>query len=38
VKHFNDFVFLLQDLEENLPGSVMFVPEEGTFFDSGDFN
>lgn len=38
MKHFNHFVFLLQDLEENLPGAVMFVPEEGTFFDVGNFN
>ncbi len=36
--HFNDFIFLLQDLEEELPGAVMFVPEEGTFFDVGEFN
>lgn len=36
--HFNDFCFLLQDLEEQLPGAVLFVPEEGTFFDVGEFN
>ena len=24
--HFDHFVFLLQDLEEELPGAVMFVP------------
>ena len=38
MKHFNHFVFLLQDLEEHFPGSVLFVPEEGTFFDAGEFN
>jgi hypothetical protein len=38
MKHFNHFVFLLQDLEEELPGAVMFVPLEGTFFDVGNFN
>lgn len=38
MKHFNHFVFLLQDLEEQLPGAVLFVPEEGTFFDVGNFN
>jgi hypothetical protein len=36
--HFNHFCFLLQDLEEQLPGAVLFVPEEGAFFDPGDFN
>jgi hypothetical protein len=36
--HFNDFLFLLQDLEERLPGAVMFVPHDGTFFDVGGFN
>jgi hypothetical protein len=36
--HFNHFVFLLQDLEERFPASVLFVPEEGTFFDTGSFN
>ena len=38
MKHFNHFVFLLQDLEEELSGAVMFVPLEGTFFDVGNFN
>jgi hypothetical protein len=38
MKHFNHFVFLLQGLEEHFPGSVLFVPEEGAFFDAGEFN
>jgi hypothetical protein len=38
VKHFNHFLFLLQDLEENFPEAVLFVSEEGTFFDVGNFN
>lgn len=38
MNHFNHFVFLLQDIEEQFPGAVLFVPEEGTFFDVGTFN
>jgi hypothetical protein len=36
--HFNDFVSLLERLEKELPGAVLFVPEEEKFFDVGKFN